>query len=80
MSRKSHLTARKGTIRLVSMDPIGQPPLPEWQNSVRNALARGDTQELRQLFEGAQEMWGKEQSSRLWLEIVSAFDANAVTG
>ncbi len=51
-----------------------------WQNSVRDALARSDTDVLADLFAGAQDTWGAATASRMWLEIASAFDANAVTG
>lgn len=51
-----------------------------WQQEVRAALASGESTLLRELFAGAQQTWGKERASRLWLETVSAFDANAVTG
>lgn len=51
-----------------------------WQSAVRAALAQGDSALLGQLFAGAQETWGAERASRLWLESASAFDANAVTG
>lgn len=62
------------------MDPHGESPMQAWHESVLSALARGDTCELGELFQGAQAMWGNEQASRMWLEIVSAFDANAITG
>jgi hypothetical protein len=51
-----------------------------WEVSVRDALAHDDTGQLSVLFVGAQEVWGRDRASRMWLEIVSAFDANAVTG
>lgn len=51
-----------------------------WRGAVRAALAQGDPQLLGELFAGAQVTWGEERASRLWLETVSAFDANAVTG
>lgn len=54
--------------------------LKSWRAAVRQALHRGDSQELATLFSGAQDTWGKELTSRMWLEEVSGFDANAVTG
>lgn len=51
-----------------------------WQSAVRAALAQGDSALLGELFAGAQQTWGNERASRMWLETVSAFDANAVTG
>lgn len=51
-----------------------------WREQVRTALAGGDSSGLSELFAGARDTWGAEQASRLWLETVSAFDANAVTG
>lgn len=51
-----------------------------WRAAVRQALQRGDAQELAALFAGAQDTWGSDHASRLWLEEVSGFDANAVTG
>ena len=54
--------------------------LQTWKSAVRAALAEGDSAQLGELFAGAQETWGAERASRLWLETVSAFDANAVTG
>ncbi|MEY2989631.1 MAG: hypothetical protein RLZZ163_547 [Actinomycetota bacterium] len=51
-----------------------------WRDAVRVALTRGDRDELGRLFSGAQELWGNAVASRLWLEMVSAFDANATTG
>lgn len=51
-----------------------------WRNAVRAALARNDQEDLGRLFSGAQEMWGNAAASRRWLEVVSAFDANATTG
>lgn len=51
-----------------------------WKTSVRDALARSDTEALAELFSGAQQTWGAAAASRMWLEIASAFDANAVTG
>ena len=51
-----------------------------WRDAVRAALTRGDREALGRLFSGAQEMWGTTVASRLWLEMVSAFDANATTG
>jgi hypothetical protein len=51
-----------------------------WRSAVRAALAQGDSSLLGELFTGAQQTWGNDRASRLWLETVSAFDANAVTG
>lgn len=56
------------------------PAVEAWQQSVHEALAHDDTERLGSLFSGAQEVWGRDRASRMWLEIVSAFDANAVTG
>jgi hypothetical protein len=54
--------------------------LQTWQQEVRAALASADSSLLGQLFAAAQDTWGPERASRLWLETVSAFDANAITG
>lgn len=51
-----------------------------WSQAVRVALGDGDTERLAELFSQAREVWGSERASRLWLETVSAYDANAVTG
>jgi hypothetical protein len=51
-----------------------------WRESVSAAAIRGDPDALGRLFRDAQRMWGDEAASRLWLETVSAFDANAATG
>lgn len=61
--------------------PMDEPSAVDaWQREVRAALTVADSSLLSELFAGARETWGPERASRLWLETVSAFDANAVTG
>jgi len=51
-----------------------------WAEQVRSAAASGDATDLRRLFEWAVKEWGSDIASRRWQEILSAFDAAAVTG
>jgi hypothetical protein len=51
-----------------------------WAGQVRAAAASGDAAQLRGLFTSAVEAWGSEIASRRWQEILSAFDAAAITG
>lgn len=52
----------------------------EWADEVRAALLGEDREALAGLFAAAEEAEGDVVASRSWLEVVSAFDANAVTG
>jgi len=52
----------------------------QWEQAVREALLRADGAELARLFEGAVAAEGRTSASRSWLEAISAFDAEAVTG
>lgn len=51
-----------------------------WADEVRAALLREDREALADLFAAAQQAEGQLVASRSWLEVVSAFDATAVTG
>ena len=54
----------------------------EWEGDVRDALALGEpgVPVLANLYREAVEGLGNAEASRLWLEIMSGFDASAVTG
>ncbi len=52
----------------------------QWEQAVREAVLRADGAELTRLFEGAVAAEGRTGASRSWLEAISAFDAEAVTG
>lgn len=65
-------------VPLISMDDRSTETT--WRVAVRQALQRGDDQALAALFTDAQDMWGSDHASRMWLEEVSGFDASAVTG
>ncbi len=47
---------------------------------MRAAAAAGDTAALARLFAEAVAAEGRHGASRAWLEAISGFDANAVTG
>lgn len=51
-----------------------------WDELVRRALLAGDADALRALFERALAAEGRAEASRSWLEAISGFDANAITG
>jgi hypothetical protein len=53
---------------------------PQWAEEVREALIRGDGQALASLFDAAVAAEGRAGATRSWLEAISAFDADAVTG
>jgi hypothetical protein len=53
---------------------------PNWADEVRAAVIRGDGQALASLFDAAVAAEGRDGASRSWLEAISAFDAEAVTG
>lgn len=75
---KSSICVLGGHVPLILME--GRSTELTWRAAVRQALQRADDQALATLFTGAQDMWGKDHASRMWLEEVSGFDANAVTG
>jgi hypothetical protein len=52
----------------------------QWEQAVRDAVLRADGAALARLFEDAVAAEGRTGASRSWLEAVSAFDAEAVTG
>ncbi len=52
----------------------------DWKAHVRAALLRGDREALARLFAEAYDVEGEPAASHSWLEAVSAFDAEAVTG
>jgi len=52
----------------------------QWEQAVREAVLRADGAELSRLFEDAVTAEGRAGASRSWLEAISAFDAEAVTG
>jgi hypothetical protein len=53
---------------------------PEWAEEVRAAVLDGDGRALARLFEAAVALEGRAAASRSWLDAISAFDADAVTG
>jgi len=52
----------------------------EWADEVRAAVLSGDGAALARLFDAAVEAEGRQRASRSWLDAISAFDADAVTG
>jgi len=52
----------------------------DWDEAVRAAVVAGDAPALSRLFEEALAAEGRPGASRSWLEAISAFDADAVTG
>jgi hypothetical protein len=53
---------------------------PQWADEVRAAVLSGDGPALARLFEAAVTAEGRSGASRSWLDAISAFDADAVTG
>ena len=53
---------------------------PQWAEEVRAAVLRGDGAALARLFDAAVAAEGRAGASRAWLDAISAFDADAVTG
>jgi hypothetical protein len=53
---------------------------PTWADEVRAAVLTGDGAALAALFDAAVAAEGRTGASRSWLEAISAFDAEAVTG
>ena len=53
---------------------------PHWADAVRAAVLSGDGPALARLFDVAVAAEGRARASRSWLDAISAFDANAVTG
>ena len=53
---------------------------PEWADDVRAAVISGDGAALAGLFDAAVAAEGRSAASRAWLEAISAFDADALTG
>jgi hypothetical protein len=53
---------------------------PEWTEQARAALLAGDGAQLVALFERALAAEGRDGATRAWLEALSGFDADAVTG
>jgi hypothetical protein len=51
-----------------------------WAEQVRAAVLTGDGAALARLFEAAVAAEGRSAASRSWLDAISAFDADAVTG
>jgi hypothetical protein len=52
----------------------------QWVDQVRAAVLSGDGPALARLFAAAVAIEGRPGASRSWLEAISAFDADAVTG
>ena len=52
----------------------------EWSEEVRAAVLSGDGPALARLFDAAVAAEGRPGASRSWLDAISAFDADAVTG
>lgn len=50
-----------------------------WRDRVEQALLAGDGPALQALYAEAAEAYGADAGTR-WAEVVSAFDASAVTG
>ncbi len=53
---------------------------PQWADDVRAAVLSGDGPALARLFDAAVAVEGRSGASRSWLDAISAFDADAVTG
>ncbi|MGB8021471.1 MAG: hypothetical protein WCF04_09615 [Candidatus Nanopelagicales bacterium] len=53
---------------------------PQWAQSVRAALLAGQPDALAALFEQALAAEGRAAASKSWLDAISAFDADAITG
>jgi hypothetical protein len=53
---------------------------PPWADEVRAAVLSGDGPALGRLFDAAVAAEGRHGASRSWLDAISAFDADAVTG
>ena len=51
-----------------------------WRAHVEGAVTNADLESLRTLYESAVEEWGSDVASRFWWDIMSGFDATAVTG
>ena len=51
-----------------------------WDGKVRAALEREDHAALAALFDEALALEGREQASHSWLEAISGYDADAITG
>jgi hypothetical protein len=51
-----------------------------WEQQVRSALLAEDGAALHALFDEALATEGRAAASRSWLDAISAFDADAVTG
>lgn len=51
----------------------------EWHEQVEAAVLAGDPARLRALYAVAQDLFGDDAGHR-WAEVLSAFDALAVTG
>ena len=54
--------------------------LDAWRAKVLQAQAQSDESTLGRLFEELVDNLGTEQASHVWLEVMSAWDANAITG
>jgi hypothetical protein len=52
----------------------------QWADEVRAAVLGGDGPALARLFDAAVALEGRAGASRSWLDSISAFDADAVTG
>ncbi len=52
----------------------------QWADAVRAAVLGGDGAALARLFDAAVALEGRAGASRSWLDAISAFDADAVTG
>ena len=52
----------------------------QWADEVRAAVLTADGPALAELFEAAVAVEGRAGASRSWLDAISAFDADAVTG
>lgn len=53
---------------------------PEWARRVRVALVAQDEAALADLYAAAERELGGEAASHAWMEVVSAYDADAETG
>jgi hypothetical protein len=51
-----------------------------WRARVLRAQAQSDESELGRLFAELVDRLGTERASHVWLEAMSAWDANAITG
>jgi uncharacterized protein YdaL len=62
------------------LDSESSDGLEVWRAKVLQAQAQSDESELGRLFVELVDNLGTERASHVWLEAMSAWDANAITG